>query len=61
MRESGEIGITDAAMILKRAYQATRDIVLRGDIKARRDDTGRLWVKRSSVEKYARENLRNSK
>ena len=47
-----EISITDAGLVLQMRYHAVRDLALRGILRARRNEAGRLVVSAESVNAY---------
>lgn len=55
------ISITEAALLLAKAYPTVRDLVLRQKLAGGRDDMGRLYVDEAAVESYQRERQAASK
>ena len=50
-----EVPIAEAALALKRGYQQTRDLVLRGVLAGRQDARGRWLVSWAAVTRLQRE------
>lgn len=46
------ISVAQAALVLGCKYQHTRDLLLSGDLEGEIDEHNRLWVERSSVERF---------
>lgn len=50
-----EYSLTDAGLMLGLTYHRVRDLAMRGVLKGRRTDAGRLVVTAESVDQYRRE------
>jgi hypothetical protein len=50
-----EYSITDAGLMLSMTYGRVRDLAMRGVLKGRRTEQGRLMVTAESVDQYRRE------
>ena len=50
-----EFSITDAGLLLGLGYGRVRDLAMRGILKARRNEQGRLMVSAESVQAYRQE------